>query len=235
MNSVAGPENDNFLLHVLDTRRNEKWVVDGGTIISIVPPTARQLKGGPVGEDLRAANGSRIPTYGSIDRTLSIGGKDFPFEFTIAAVSQRILGADFLANFYLAPNHRDAELLNLKDFSTLPAQHAVGVKSSPVNFVTQSDDPYYKLLDSYPDILTPNFTVKEPQHGVRHHIPTTGAPVQSRARRLNQEKLAVAKAELSKLEALGICHKGRSEWSSPLLVTTKPCGGWRVCGDYKCV
>ena len=234
VNHVAGPnERDNFLLHVVDTRRHEKWLVDGGAIISIVPPTAHQLKSGPTGEELRAANGTSIPCYGSICRTLSIGGKDFPFEFTVAAVKQRILGADFLANFHLAPNHRDAKLLSLKDFSTLPAQHAVGATSFPVNFVTQVNDPFYKLLDSFPKILTPSFKLSEPAHGVRHHIPTTGPPVQSRARRLDQEKLAVAKKELTKLEELGICYRGRSEWSSPLLVTTKPCGGWRVCGDYR--
>ena len=234
MNSVAGPKaKENFLLHVIDTRRNEKYLVDGGALMSIIPPTPTQLKHGPSGEELRAANGSKIACYGTVDRTLSIGGIDFPYEFTVADVSQRIIGADFLANFYLAPNHRDAHLLSLKDFSTIPAQHAHGAISTPVNFVTHADDPCYKLLDSYPEILTPSFRIKDPEHGVRHHIPTTGAPVQSRARRLDQEKLAVAKAELTKLEELGICYKGRSEWSSPLLVTTKPCGGWRVCGDYR--
>ena len=233
VNYVAGQKKDNYLLHVVDTRRKEKWLVDGGALLSIVPPTPSQIKNGPIGDDLRAANGSSILCYGSIDRTLSIGGIDFPFEFTVAAVSQRILGADFLANFYLAPNHRDAQLLNLRDFSTLPAQHAHGAVSNPVNFVSHADDPCFKLLDSYPEILTPSFKIKEPKHGVRHHIPTTGSPVQSRSRRLDPEKLAVAKAELTKLEELGICHKGRSEWASPLLVTTKPCGGWRVCGDYR--
>ena len=234
VNNVAGlKDKDNFLLYVTDSRRNEKWLVDGGALISIVPPTPRQLKAGPTGEELRAANGSIIPCYGNHYRTLSIGGQDFPFEFTVAAVSQRILGADFLANFHLAPNHRDAKLLDLKTFSNLPAQHAVGAKSTQINFVSHANDPCYKLLDSYPQILTPSFTLKEPKHGVKHHIPTTGSPVQSRARRLDQEKLAVAKAELEKLEALGICYRGRSEWASPLLVTTKPCGGWRVCGDYR--
>ena len=68
MNSVAG-QDDNFLLHVMDTRRNERWLVDGGAIMSIVPPTARQIKAGPVWEDLRAANGTRIPCYGTKDHT----------------------------------------------------------------------------------------------------------------------------------------------------------------------
>ena len=222
VNHVAGQKDkENFLLHVIDNRLNDQWLVDGGAILSIIPPSAHHLKDGPVGEQLRAANGSTIACYGTENRTLSIDGKDFPFEFTVAAVSQKILGADFLAQFYLAPNHRDAQLLNLKDFSKISAQRAVGAKSTSVNYVTQANDPCYQLLDSYPELLTPTFSIKEPAHGVKHYIPTTGRPVQSRSRRLDQEKLRVAKAELNKLVELGVCYKGRSEWASPLLVTTK--------------
>ena len=43
----------------------------------------------------------------------------------------------------------------------------------------------------------------------------------------------MAKEEIGKLEKLGICYRGKSEWASPLMVTTKPDGGWRVCGDYR--
>ena len=233
VNSTTGQIKDNYLLHVTDTSRGEKWLVDGGALISLLPPTPQHLKRGPIGTGLKAANGTLIPCFGSTFRTITIGEQKFDFKFTVAAVTQRILGADFLAEFYLAPNHRDANLINLQDFTTLPAQHEFGAKSCPVNFISQINDPCYKLLDSYPDILRPSFTLKDPEHEVRHYIPTNGSPVTSRARRLDPEKLAVAKAELGKLEDLGICYKGRSEWSSPLLVTTKPCGGWRVCGDYR--
>ena len=132
VNHVAGQNNkekENFLLHVVESRRNEKWLVDGGGLLSILPPNSHHLKSGPTGDELRAANGTTKPCYGTVSRTLCIDGNDFPFEFTVAAVSQRILGANFLASFYLAPNHRDAQLLNLKYFSTLTAQHAVGAKS----------------------------------------------------------------------------------------------------------
>ena len=182
---------------------------------------------------LKAANGSNIDCFGTCTRTITIGKRSFTFDFVIADVQSRILGADFLANNYLAPNHRDADLLDLQDYSSIPAEHARGFKSVPVNFVHQIDDPYFKLLDAYPEICTPSFTIKQPTHEVRHHIPTTGNPVQSKARRLDPEKLAVAKAELEKLVDLGIAYRGKSEWSSPLLVTTKPNGGWRVCGDYR--
>ena len=216
-----------------DKLTNQKYLVDGGALLSIVPPTPRQRLGGPNETKLKAANGSNIDCFGTESRTIVIGTQSYTFDFVIADVQSHILGADFLAKNYLAPNHRDANIINLQDYSTLPAEHARGYKSLPINFVSQLDDPYYALLDKFPEICTPSFTVKDPVHGVKHHIPTTGNPVQSRARRLDPEKLAVAKAELQKLVDLGVCYRGKSEWSSPLLVTTKPNGGWRVCGDYR--
>ena len=233
--SVAGQtQKENFLLHVVDTQRNEKWLVDGGAFVSLLPPTAQQRQKGSNGVQLMAANGTNIACFGTTSRSITIGNTNFEYEFIIADVKSRILGSDFLAHYYLAPNHRDAQLINLKDFSILPASHAHGVQHSPINLVSEKDDPFYKLLDQYPEIQTPSFTIKNPEHGVRHHIPTGDhPPCQSRARRLDPEKLAVAKAELEKLVDLGVAYRGKSEWSSPLLVTTKPCGGWRVCGDYR--
>ena len=233
VNSVAGQNSDCFLLLITDTQRNEKWLVDGGALLSIVPPTPQQRLRGPNDTKLKAANGSDINCYGTLQRTITIGTTAFAFEFIIADVQTRILGADFLAKNSLAPNHRDANLINLNDYSILPAEHARGHSPIHVNFVHHIDDPYFKLLDQYPEICTPSFTIKQPQHDVKHHIPTEGPPVQSRARRLDPEKLAVAKAELEKLVDLGVCYRGKSDWSSPLLVTTKPNGGWRVCGDYR--
>ena len=72
-------QKENYLLHVTDDRLNEKWLVDGGAILSILPPSPDHLKNGPVGEQLRAANGTPIACYGTTYRTLSIDGKDFPF------------------------------------------------------------------------------------------------------------------------------------------------------------
>ena len=233
INNVAGPNEECYLLHVTDRRTDDKWLVDGGALISIQPPSQKQRRKGPSDQKLRAANGTEILCYGSIVNTIKIGSQNFTHKFVLADVQSRILGADFLAQNYLAPNHRDAVLINLHDYSTLPAEHALGFKSVPINFVSQINDPCFALLDKFPEICTPSFTIKEPQHGVKHHIPTSGQPVQSRARRLDPEKLAVAKAELQKLVDLGVCYRGKSEWSSPLLVTTKPNGGWRVCGDYR--
>ena len=246
MNAATGPKGS--LLHVIDKREGHKWLVDGGALLSIIPPTTAQRCRGPNGLGLCAANGTKIDCYGSVMKTLVIGEREFTFSFTIANVRQRILGADFLAEFYLAPNHRDGSLIDLDTLDTIPATFAHGIKSNPVSFINEINDPYYKLLDSFPEILTPSFTPVEVKHGVHHHIPTEGFPIQSRSRKLDAEKLRIAKQEIDKLVKLGVCKRSsasESEWASPLMVARKPCispckctptvpcGGWRVCGDYR--
>ena len=230
VSAVPGSAN---LLYVHDSLNDVEWLVDSGASYSIIPPTPSQRASGAQGEGLRAANGSIISCYGSVEKTLCIGSKNYQFDFIVADVKNHILGSDFLAEFYLTPNQRDGSLLDLNSFDSIPAAIVYGSLPPSLTLVNEVNDPFYKLLDSYPDVTTPSFTVKEVKHGIRHHIPTNGFPVQARARRLNPEKLAVAKEELGKLEALGICYRGKSEWASPLMVTTKPDGGWRVCGDYR--
>ena len=197
---------------------------------------------------MQAANGSDIPCYGLTDRKVCIADREFDFTFIIADVRQSILGADFLDRFYLAPNHRDRCIIDLNDYSEIPVGEKCDTQPNRVtniNFVDQQTNPFYQLLDSYATLSTPSFTPKEVSHGVKHHIPTNCHPIQSKARKLNPEKLEIAKREFQKLIDLGVCYRGKSEWSSPLMVAQKPCqspctcdknfpcGGWRVCGDYR--
>ena len=48
------------LLHVKDSREDKKWLVDGGALLSIIPPTPAQRNAGPNGTRLQAANGTNI-------------------------------------------------------------------------------------------------------------------------------------------------------------------------------
>ena len=236
----------NDLLYVHDGTSKQKWLIDGGAVLSIIPPTLAQRLNGPTSTQLQAANGTRIPCYGVRNVTIHLADRKILFPVTIADVKQPILGADFLAHSYLAPNHRDGTLIDLKDMSVLRVDFEREAEPIRVNHVNQITDPYYQLLDNkFPNLSNPSFKVKEVDHGVLHYIPTDGPPVQARARKLDPEKLSVAKSEIEKLVELGVCERGKSEWSSPLLVTTKPCnspctceqvkpcGGWRVCGDYR--
>ena len=112
----------NQLLFAHDSNDSTRYLIDGGAVWSIVPPTPQQRSSGPNAWKLEAANGSEIPCYGLTDRQVCIGDREFDsFSFIVADVRQPILGADFLAHAYLAPNHRDGTLIDLKNFSVLKA------------------------------------------------------------------------------------------------------------------
>ena len=139
----------------------------------------------------------------------------FPLDFIIPDVTQLLITVDFLAHFYLAPNHQDGSLVNLQNFVSIQADFATNLQTMRMNFVEQKQDPFYKLLDDYQDLSTTSF---KPKHGIRHYIPTECRPIQSRAQKPALDKLAVVKAEIEKLCELGVCRRGKGEWASPLMV-----------------
>ena len=234
--SSAAPHDDRQgdLLHFQDPITKKRWLIDGGAFVSLVPPTLAQRAAGPVGTRLQAANGTEIPCYGSIRENVSLGNRVYQYDFIVADVSQPIIGADFLAENYIAPNHRDGNLIDLNDLSIIQqAEPDANCTPLGINFVDQKASPYYQLLDKFPNLSKPSFTPGEVKHGVRHHIPTNGYPVQSKARKLSPEKLQAAKEQMESYVKLGIARRGKSEWASPILVTGKKDGGWRVCGDFR--
>ena len=140
MNAVPGQKGD--LLFVHDTANNVKWLVDSDALYSIIPPTYAQRLKGPEGQSLQAANGTNIPCYGSVIKDLCIGNRKYQFDFVVADVKHHILGADFLAEFFLAPNHRDGSLIDLNCFDTIPGVVAQGEAPSPLTFIDEVNDPY---------------------------------------------------------------------------------------------
>ena len=222
------------LIFVHDSIDNRKWLVDGGALVSVIPPNDAQRLKGSDGTFLRAANGTEIPCFGNIRQDVCLDGRKFTHDFIIASVSHSIIGADFLATNSLAPNHRDKNLLDLEDFSIIDCDACNDVGNSNINFISSQGRNFEELYNKYPNVVNPDvFRNKTPKHGVQHHIPTSGHPVQSRVRRLAPDKLAIAKQEIEKLVELGVCKRAKSEWASPLTVAPKPGGGWRVCGDYR--
>ena len=61
VNAATGPKGN--LLHVTDSIEGQKYLVDGGALLSIIPPTKSQRRNGPNGMGLCAANGTKIDCH----------------------------------------------------------------------------------------------------------------------------------------------------------------------------
>ena len=154
--AAATSSMNNDLLYVHDVTTRQRWLIDGGAVLSIMPPTLAQRLKGPTEIQLQAANGSRINCYGTQMVQIHLTDRKIDFPVTVADVKQNILGADFLAHSYLAPNHRDGTLIDLKNMSVLRADFAKEDQPCRINHVSQVTSPYYQLLDKkYPNLSNP--------------------------------------------------------------------------------
>ena len=210
------------LLFLHDSVSGQKFLVDTGAALSIIPFRSANQPSGP---ELLGADGREIPAWGSRELKVIFGGHPFCFWFVCAAVKQAILGNDFLAALRLLVNPARRQVL---DATTLqPLSSAAISNSSPLLAVlTTTPESVRTLVASYPQVFSaPAGRLPPPLHGVEHTVETTGQPVFAKARRLDHG-LKDAKAEFAKLEAAGIVSRSNSRWSSPLHMVRKQDGTW---------
>ena len=146
----------------------------------------------------------------------------FPHEFWIASVDRPLLGADFFHEKKMCINFPSLCLVDTvsgRNFlvSLSPSPSVSGLHIPP-------SGPYEEILESFPDLPSPVFN-REVKHKVQHFTPTRGPPLHARPRRLDGEKLSVAKEEFKKMEEMGIICHSDSPWASPLHVVPRVAGG----------
>ena len=183
------------------------FLVDTGASVSLLPHSSRKV---PSNRPLKTADGKLLPSWGTKRITLTFGNRNFNWTFVLASVSMPILGIDFLSAHRLMVDTDGRSLLHSP--SSTPIYNTLQEVVQCTNAVTTTVDlgnlnvhpSILWLLNDFKDVIGERLGDIKPQHGVEHHIVTTGPPVYAKARRLDPAKLQAAKEEFRQMEAAGI-------------------------------
>ena len=198
------------LLHVFDSNSKKYFLVDTGSELSILPQgLAKATRSN--NQPLIAANGTPIKSFGTRQIELKLGLQKYTWRFIIAAVTQPIVGGDFLRSHSLLVDLANERLIRSDNLKIIKGSRST-YRWFHISSLTSSNK-FSTLLRNRPALTTPTFACALPKHGVQHRIPTTGFPVHSQARRLSPEKFRVSKEEFGTLVKLGIARRSNSQYS----------------------
>ncbi|GFU43099.1 retrovirus-related Pol polyprotein from transposon 17.6 [Trichonephila clavipes] len=229
---MAVPSQHTSRLFLLDRKSGQKFLIDSGSEICVIPPSPTMNKSPQSNFSLFAANNTKIPAYGMVRKELNLGlRRPFIWTFIIADVSSPIIGADFLKHFNLLIDLKKKRLVDVETslFTSCVFSNIV----QPSILTVDANISFKNILSEYPDLSNPSLISKSASHGTVHHIITTGPPVTARPRRLHPKLYDAVKVEFEFLLAQGIIRPSKSPWSSPLHVVPKSDSTVRPVGDYR--
>ncbi|GFT95036.1 retrovirus-related Pol polyprotein from transposon 17.6 [Trichonephila clavipes] len=229
---MAEPSQHTSRLFLLDRKSGQKFLIDSGSEICVIPPSPTMNKPPQSNFSLFAANNTKIPAYGMVRKELNLGlRRPFIWTFIIADVSSPIIGADFLKHFNLLIDLKKKRLVDVETSLFTPCVFSNIVQ--PSILTGDANISFKNILSEYPDLSNPSLISKSASHGTVHHIITTGPPVTARPRRLHPKLYDAVKVEFEFLLAQGIIRPSKSPWSSPLHVVLKSDSTVRPVGDYR--
>ncbi|GFV38637.1 retrovirus-related Pol polyprotein from transposon 297 [Trichonephila clavipes] len=192
---------------LLDRKSGQKFLIDSGSEICVIPPPPTMNKSPQSNFSLFAANNTKIPAYGMVRKELNLGlRRPFIWTFIIADVSSPIIGADFLKHFNLLIDLKKKRLVDVETslFTSCVFSNIV----QPSILTVDANISFKNILSEYPDLSNPLIS-KSASHGTVHHI-TTGPPVTARPRRLHLKLYDAVKVEFEFLLAQGIIRPSKS-------------------------
>ncbi|GFS98070.1 retrovirus-related Pol polyprotein from transposon opus [Trichonephila clavipes] len=160
-------------LYLSDKPSRMKYLIDTGTDVSVIPlPTAsRHLP--PASLQLFAANGTVISTYGQQLVTLDLGlRRVFRWPFIIAAVSQPIIGADFLRHYGLLVDIRHGRLVD--SLTRLQTQGTVQQGNNSGMKVVNGNTKFHRLLAEFPSLVEATSAPRKLKHEEFQYLVDTG-------------------------------------------------------------
>lgn len=219
-------------------------LLDTGAVCSILGDNSHKLfmKYGfklvklPKGQNVRAADGSRIQCLGFMQLPTNYLNKIKVIKFYIVPniITPIILGMDFCKAFLIT---LDSTLNNNKIFS-IPDNYinSISLDQGLESFDSLTSEQQLilqKVIDKFDKINTEKVGLGRTKL-ITHKIDTGNSPpIKQRYYPLSPSKQLTLEKELDRMLQLGVVVPSNSPWNSPVVMVTKPNGKLRLCLDCR--